>query len=170
MPVDGLSAHIGSALLGLSVHGLLGVHKVAAAVPLGPHPVDVEHCGLSLTGDAQCALLAGVTYVDVSDAHVLEHLLHLRAVLVGHLDDYAGVLREEYLHQVIGLHLVEMYVETTLGIGKGHLQQCGDETACRDVVSCQDEAFVDECLHCVECVTEVFCILHRGYLVAYIAL
>lgn len=90
-------------------------------------------------------------------------------MLVAHLDNHAGVLGEEELHDVIVGDVMEIDVHTAVGVGKGHLEQCGDETTGRDVVASHNPTAVDELLHCLETVSEVLGIGYGGHIVAYLA-
>ena len=90
-------------------------------------------------------------------------------MLVAHLDNHAGVLGEEELHDVIVGDVMEIDVHTAVGVGKGHLEQCGDETTGRDVVASHNPTAVDELLHCLEAVSEVLGIGYSGHIVAYLA-
>ena len=85
-------------------------------------------------------------------------------MLVAHLDNYAGVLGEEELHDVIVGDVMEIDVHTAVGVGKGHLEQCGDETTGRDVVASHNPTAVDELLHSLEAVSEVLSIGHGGHI------
>ena len=57
-------------------------------------------------------------------------------------------------------------MHTAFSVGEAHLEQCGDQTACRDVVTCHNPALLDHLLNCVEAVGEVLRVLHGRYVVA----
>ena len=109
-----------------------------------------------------------ISDLGVADAVVFEILAQLLLVLVRNLDDHTGVLGEEHLHDVVALrlHVVEVDMQATLCVGKGHLQQCGDETAGTHVVTCHDPSLADELLHGIEAVGEVFAVLYRRHIAA----
>ena len=108
---------------------------------------------------------------NLHEAHagVFEYLLHFVLVLVGHLDDDTRVFGKEYLDEVVFLNLVEADFHTSLHVREAHLEQGGDETAGRDVVSGQDEALVHQLLNGQEGVAEVFGVLHGRHVVAHLA-
>ena len=57
-------------------------------------------------------------------------------------------------------------MQAALGVGKGHLQQRGDETTGTHVVTCHDPSLADELLYGIEAVGEVFAVLHRRHVAA----
>ena len=57
-------------------------------------------------------------------------------------------------------------MQATLSVGKGHLQQRGDETTGTHVVTCHDPSLADELLHGIEAVGEILAILHRRHVAA----
>ena len=109
-----------------------------------------------------------ISNLGVADAVVLEILAQLLLVLVRNLDDYTRVLGEEHLHDVVALrlHVVEVDMQTAFSVGKGHLQQCGDETTGTHVVTGHDPSLADELLHCVEAVSEILAVLHCRHVAA----
>ena len=59
-------------------------------------------------------------------------------------------------------------MHTTLGIGEAHLEQGGNQTTGRDVVTSQNPTLLDHLLDSHEGISEVLGILHRRYIVAYL--
>ena len=169
------------ALAGLAVEALTTVEQVAGLVPHIAQVVDVEGDGLGLVGCAisaaygtdelqGAAVLNGIAYLGEANALLLHELLEVELVLVAHLDDHAGILGEERLDNVTVLtEVMQVDVLAALRVGEGHLEQRGDETTGRDVVTSHDPAAVDELLHGHEGVGKVLGILHRGHIVAHLA-
>ncbi len=88
---------------------------------------------------------------------------------IAHLDHHTGVLSEEGLHDVAILtDVVEVDMHTALRVGEAHLQEGGDQTTGRDVVTGHDPPLLDELLDGHEGIAEVFGVLHRWYVVAYL--
>ena len=117
--------------------------------------------------DEDVAFVCGRTEFDVAHASLFQYLLHFVLVLVAHLDDYTRIFGKEDFHEVFLFNLVQVYLESAFHIGKAHFEECRDETACRDVVSGQYQAFVHEFLDGHEGITEVFGICHRRHVVTY---
>ena len=115
-------------------------------------------------------LLGGFTYLDIAHAGIVEQGLEVLFVLVGHLYYHAGIFGKEHAYQVVGLELVEVDVDTALGVGKGHFEQGGDKATCRDVVTGHYPALLNELLHGVECLAEIVGVFNRGHIAAHIAL
>ena len=61
---------------------------------------------------------------------------------------------------------MQIDVHTALSICEAHLEQCCNQTAGRDVVTCHNPTLLDHFLNCVEAVGEVFRILHSRNVVA----
>ena len=73
------------------------------------------------------AVLHGVANLGKANALFLHEVFELLLMLVAHLDDNAGVLGKQRLHDVAVLaDVVQVDVHTALGIGKAHLQQRRD--------------------------------------------
>ena len=86
------------------------------------------------------------------------------------LNYHTWILCEECLHDVAILaDVVEIDVQTTLLVGKAHLEQGGNETTGRDIMTSHNPAFLDELLDSHKGISKVFGILHRRHIVAYLA-
>ena len=85
---------------------------------------------------------------------------------VAYLDDHTRVLGEENLHHVdrLGGYVVEVDMHAALLVGKHHLQQGGDDTTGRHVVASHDPTLLNEVLHGVEAVGEIFGVLHGRHI------
>ena len=59
-------------------------------------------------------------------------------------------------------------MEAALGIGEAHLEQGGDETTGRDVVSSKDPTLLDELLDGHEGIGKVFGVLDGRHVVAHL--
>ena len=149
---------------------MLAIQQVGSLIPLVAQRVDVECHLLLVLLHHQLALLGrGITYLGVAHSLVIQELLQFFLVLVAHLDDDAGVLAEEQLHQVFSLHVVQIDLDAAFGIGESHLQQRGHQTARADVVACHYPAAVDEFLYGVEAIHEIVGVFHRGDIIAHLA-
>ena len=110
-----------------------------------------------------------LAYLGVAYAVVVHYGLELFSILVGNLNDNAGVLCHKNLNHVVAANLLQVDVHSALGVGEAHLEKSGYHTAGADVVTCHYEAFLDKLLNGVERVAEVFGILHSRNVVAYLA-
>ena len=167
------------AFAGLAVERLFAVKQIAGLVPNVAQVIDVEDQRLGLVGCAisaaygtdklqGAAVLNGVAYLGVADALFLHELAELELVFVAHLDNNTGVLGEERLYDVSVLtEVVQVDVQAALRIGEAHLQQAGDETTGRDVVTSHDPSFLNELLDGHEGVGKIFGIVDCRNIVAY---
>ena len=152
-----------------AIHALVAVEEIRGTIPNVAQRIDVEFVAVvALDHDDLALVWRRISDLGVADAVVFEILAQLLLVLVRNLDDHTGVLGEEHLHDVVALrlHVVEVDMQATLCVGKGHLQQCGDETAGTHVVTCHDPSLADELLHGIEAVGEVLAVLHRRHVAA----
>ena len=142
------------------------VEQVRSRVPYVAHVVDAELISGTVFFDEDVTLIGRLTNLHEAYTCVFEYLLHFVLVLVGYLNNDTRVFGKQYLDEVVFLNLVEADFHTAFYVGEAHFEQRGDETACRDVVSGQDEAFVHQFLNGEEGVAEVFGILYGRYVVA----
>ena len=170
LPHERLLLVVVEALLCFAVLALVCVHEIAALIPHVAQSIDVEGVCLAAFLHADAARSRGLTYIYITHTGILERLLYLRAVGVCHLNDNTWILGKQYLHDVLVLYLVELYGDTVCCVCEAHLKKAGDETACGDVVTGEDETLLDEFLHRVEGIPEVFGVGHRGNVVAHLAL
>ena len=63
---------------------------------------------------------------------------------------------------------MQVDVQTTLGIGEAHLQESGDETTSRDIMTGHDPSLLDELLNGHEGISEIFRILYGRHVVAHL--
>ena len=117
--------------------------------------------------DVQVAFAHGHSDIDVAYAGLFECLLEGFFVTGTYLDYYAWILGEENLRDVLLGIVHEVYLQSALRVGEAHFEQSGDEAACADVVSGEQEAMAHALLHGIECIAEIFGILHRGHVGAY---
>ena len=87
---------------------------------------------------------------------------------VAHFHYHTGVFGKQGCNHVAS-YIVQVYMHAACGIGKAHLEQCGDETSCGDIMSGHDPTLVYHLLHGIEGVAEIFRIGHCGHVVAYFA-
>ena len=169
--LQGLLLIVLVALTGLAVEALLGVQQVGGLIPGVAQRVDVER-QLLLAGldNQRAAVLYGVAYLGVADALLVHEFGKVLLVGVADFHHDAGILGKERLHHVAVLaEVVQVDVHAALGVGEAHLQQGGNQTAGRDVVSGHDPSFVYQLLNGHEGVGEVFYILHRRHVAAHLA-
>ena len=168
--LHGLVLVVVVALAGHAVHALLAVEQVAGLVPDIAQGIDVETVlvVVFLHHDGAVAR-CGVSYLGVADTSLLEEGAQLLLVLVAHLYHDTRVLGKEGLDHVAVSHVVQVDMQTTCHVGKGHFEQGGYQTAGRDVVAGHDPSLPDEFLHRIEAVGEVLGILDRGHIIAHLA-
>ena len=155
---------------GAAVHALLRIELIGRTIPHVAQGIDVERLFEIALADAERTFLGRYTYIYIAHAGIFHQLLELVLVLRADLNDNAGILSEENLGDVIGLEVVEVDLQATLGVGEAHLQERGDETACADVVTGQQQLLADALLHSVKGIAEVFGIRARGHIAADLAL
>ena len=130
----------------------------------------VRHVGVAYRlGDGNLALSLRSTNLGIAYAGILQNLLHTVGVLLLHLYDNTRVLGKEQLHHVTLLYLVEVELQTALGVCEAHLEQCGYDTACADVVTCQHEPLLHHLLYGEECIAEILWVLHRRNIRTHLA-
>ena len=88
---------------------------------------------------------------------------------VAHLDNHAGVLGEEHLHDVVALHVVQVDVQTAVLVGEAHLEQSGNHTAGADVVAGHNPAAAHQFLDGLEAVDKIVGVGHGGHVIAHLA-
>ena len=110
-----------------------------------------------------------LAYLGVAYAVVVHYCLELLGILVGNLNNNAGVLCHKNLNHVVAADFLQVDVHTALCVGEAHLEKSGYHTAGADVMTCHYEVFLDKLLNGVERVAEVFRILHCRNVVAYLA-
>ena len=142
------------------MEALLAVEQVRGAIPSIAHSVDVE--GIFLI-NIECALCDGLTDNSEAYASLFEDSLYASGIVLSYLNKHTRVLSEEHLHDILLLEHAEVDLHTTLGVGEAHLEQCGNHTTGRDVVTSHEETFVHELLHSDEGVAEIFCIYSRYF-------
>ena len=156
--------------VGASVHALVAVEQVRSLVPYVAHCVDVELvCEVALAYLQRACAYSRLTYHGVAYAVVVHYGLEFFGILVGNLNDNAGVLSHKNLNHVVAANLLQVDVHAALCVGEAHFEKSGYHTAGADVVTCHYEVFLDKLLNGVERVAEVFGILHCRNVVAYLA-
>ena len=153
-----------------AVETLSAVEQPRGVIPYLAQGIDVETVleVALLQGNGACGRI-GLADDSETDACLFEGSLELLVVLIGHLHDDTGILGQEHLHHIIAGKVVQRDVHTACGVGKTHLQQCGDHTTCADVVASHDDPLLDQSLQGIEGITEVFRIAHRGHIIAHLA-
>ena len=157
------------ALLRHSVERLLGVEAIRSAVPDVAQLVDVEVAIATTLLHHNLALLDGLTNLHKAHTCLVQQILHSTLVCVLHLHNHTWIFSKEQLHRVALIDAVEIHLDTTLLIGESHLQQCGDETTCTDVVTSQQEFFLHQILHSQESIAEVLRILYGWHIASHLA-
>ena len=152
---EGLVLIVLGTLVGTAVEALLAVEQVRGAVPSIAHSVDVE--GVFLI-NIESALCDGLTDNGEAYTSLFEDSLYASGIVLSYLNKHTGILGEEHLHDILLLEHAEVDLHTTLGVGEAHLEQCGNHTTGRDVVTSHEETFVHELLHSDEGVAEVLSI------------
>ena len=92
-----------------------------------------------------------------------------RFVFISHLHQDCGIFGKELLHEIGSTEVVELHRQTTFCVGETHFQQSGDKTACTDVVTSEEDAFLHHGLHSCKGRTEVSGIGHCGHITSHIA-
>ena len=167
--LDGLVLIVLETLLRHAVEGLLGVQTIGSGVPDVAQTVDVEIAVATTFLHHHLTLVDGLTDFHKAHTCLAEQVFHLTLVGILHLNDHTGVLGKEQLHGVFLHDVVEVGFDTAFLVGESHLQKGGDETACTDVVTSQDESFLHQFLHSQEGIAEIFRILHRRHIAAHLA-
>ena len=111
----------------------------------------------------------GVAYLGKSHAEVLKQFAKVELVIVADLYHHSRVLCEESLHHVTVVDVVKINVHSTLGVGKTHLKQSGNQSAGAYIVARHYPSAANELLYGVETCLEVFSIEHGWDVVAYVA-
>ena len=100
---------------------------------------------------------------------LLHEVLELLLVLIAYFDHHTWVLSKERLHDIAILaDVVQVDVHTTLGIGEAHLQQSGDQTTGRDIVTSHNPTLLNQLLNSHEGIGEVLGVLYRRHIVAHL--
>ena len=90
-------------------------------------------------------------------------------MLVLDLDDDTRVLGKERTHDVaVGTDIVQVDMHAAFRIGEAHLEQRGDESASRYVVTSDNPSLLNHLLHSHKGIGEVLGILHRRHIVAHL--
>ena len=154
-------------LSGHAVETLVAVEQIAGLVPRVTQAVDVERVlASSVLHDNLAVVGRGIGYLGEADAGVFEERFQLALVHVAHLDDHAGVLREQHLCHIVARQVVQVDMQAAFGVGKGHFEQRGYQAACADVVARHDPSTLDERLDGIEAVGEILRIPHCGHVAA----
>ena len=144
------------ALLRHTVHTLLAVEQVRSLIPCLAHCINVERCLPITISDTESALVrTWRTNAGKTDAVLLQECLHFFLMLVSNLDYDTWILCKELLDNIVALDVMEVDMQATFSIGKGHLKQCCDQTSSRDVVSSEYPSTTNHLLYSIEAVAEV---------------
>ena len=81
--------------------------------------------------------------------------------LVFHLDQDTRDFGKQNLDNVLFRQLVEVHFQTAFHVGETHFEQCRDHTTGRNVVSGENQPFLDGILYGVECVGKIFAVFYR---------
>ena len=81
-------------------------------------------------------------------------------MLVSNLNNNARILCKELLDNVVALDVVEVDMQTTFCISKGHLKQCCNQTTCRNIVSSKYPSTANHLLYGIKAVAEVLWFFH----------
>ena len=158
------------AFLRLAVEALLTVEQVAGLIPHVAQVVDVEGVFLIASLHNQLAsVLNRIANLGKTDATILEELTQFELMLVFHLDDDTRILGKECLHDVaVGTNIVQVDVHSTPIVGETHLQQCGNQSTGRNVMSGYNPSLLNELLYGIEAIGKILRILHRRHIIAHL--
>ena len=78
------------------------------------------------------------------------------------MDYESRIFGKQNLDEVAFREIVGADFDTTLSVGKRHLEERGNKTSGRDVVSGKEHRFCYECLDCIECTCEIVGRLNSG--------
>ena len=165
---EGLLTVVRIACFGQCLSTLIAVEEVGGTIPQLPLGIYIEGEVLLALADRErtpCGCRCGDT--GKADACCREYLLE--KLWVRGLDDNSWVLGEEELDKVGLWDSVEIDLESTLLVGKAHLQQCGDKSTSRDIVSSDKGSTLQELLHRSEGLAEVFGLPDVGCLVSHLS-
>ena len=148
-------------LHGLARTTLLAVEQVRRLEPGVAQHIDVEDIVVLSMGDVDLTFGLGLADHLEGDAKLTQHAVG--DAVVGDLDDHRRLLAEEHSHEVLLVEGAQVEVYAVGRIGEVHLQQSGDQTTCRHVVTGQNQVALDEHLDGVEALLEVIDALHIGH-------
>ncbi len=166
---DGLLGVVDEPFACAPVLALIAVEQIGCLEPQVAHLLYVYF--VLVVVEFQCesaAVGSGIANLREADSSLFEQFLHLLLVLFGHFNHHAGVLCEQRLGYIaVGTQVVQVDVQTALGVGEAHFEQRSDESAGRNVVSGHDKATVHQFLNGVERIAEVLRVLHSRHVVAH---
>ena len=152
-----------------AVEALLAVEQIGGLVPHIAQFVNVEGELLLIFLHYECTTVgSGVANLGETYAGIFQELLQLELMLVRYLDDDTRILGKQVLDDVAASQVVKVDMHTSTGIGEAHLQQGGDHTACRDVMTSQNPAATNHFLNSFEAVGEILGVLHGRYITAHL--
>ena len=101
------------------------------------------------------ALFGRLSQLHIAYAGFVKQLFDIVLALVSYLDDDTGILSKEELDKIILLETIKVDFKTSVGVGKAHFEQAGDQTTGRDVMPSQDKSALDEFLHRIKGIAEI---------------
>ena len=127
--------------------------------------------------DDGALLFHRIANLGIADTGFLHEFLEVLLVFVTNFNHDTGILGEKRLHDIRlhalrgigGEQIVQVDVQTTLRVGKAHLQQRRYQTTGRDVVTSHHPSFLDKFLYRHEGIGKIFGILHRRHITAHLA-
>ena len=111
-------------------------------------------------GDGQHTVSRGFANDLETDAKLAQHAVG--DAIIGDLDDHRRLLAEQHRNKVFLIECLEIEVHTVCSVGKIHLQQSGNQTACRHIMTSQNEVTLNKFLDGVEALLEISDALHIG--------
>ena len=90
-------------------------------------------------------------------------------MFISNLNDYTRILCKELLDYIVALDVVEVDMQTTFNISKGHLKQCCNQTTRRNIMSSKYPSTANHLLYGTEAVAEVLWFFHCRNVAAYLA-
>ena len=130
--------------------------------------VDVEAIFLiTILDDKFAAVFHGIADLGKTNATVLEEFAQVELMVIAHLNHHTRILGKECLHHIaVSTDVVQVDVHTATCVGKAHLQERGNQSAGRDVMTSHDPSFLDEFLDGIEAIGKIFSVLHCRHIVA----
>ena len=166
---DGLLLVVAETLSSFAVETLMFIEEEGSGVPHIAEMIDEELVFCTVFLHKDMTLFGG--HSEGSGFHTVfcQDSVEARFVFIGHLHQDCGIFGKELLHEIGSTEVVELDTQTAFSVGEAHFQQSGNETACTDVVTSEEDAFLHHGLHSCKGRTEVSGIGHCGHIASHIA-
>ena len=166
---DGLLLVVAETLCCFAVETLMLIEEEGSGVPHIAEMIDEELVFCTVFLHKDMTLFGGHSKCCGFHTVFCQDSVEARFVFIGHLHQDCGIFGKELLHEIGSTEVVELHRQTTFCVGEAHFQQSGDETACTDVVTSEEDAFLHHGLHSCKGRTEVSGIGHCGHIASHIA-